>query len=145
MIEVKVPKDLSEYKEKAALGMTLRQLVCFGAVCITSVASYWIFGNVWPVGRGIKGYLSMALSAPWLAAGFIEVNGLPFERHAALVIRRLLTKGARPYIAVLESSEEEEEDARIRIARKQKRRNKSEPERPVEAKAAKAAAKKAKR
>lgn len=128
MIEVKVPKDLSEYKEKAALGMTLRQLICFGAACCVSAAAYWLLGRA-GLGRSLKGYLSMAASAPWLAIGFIEVNSMPFERFAALVLRRLASSGARPYIAKLESSGEEGNERIQKINGIQKRRNRAEPER----------------
>ena len=46
MIEIKIPKEITEYKEKFLFGLTIRQCVCAAAALAICVPLY-IFGKDW--------------------------------------------------------------------------------------------------
>ena len=69
-ISAKVPKDLSGIKTKAALGLTKRQLVCFGGAALTGVPIYVSTKNF----LGVEGamMLMMAVMMPFFFFGVYE-------------------------------------------------------------------------
>ena len=44
MIEIRIPKEIKNYREKLFFGLTLRQCICAGAALLICVPLY-IFGN----------------------------------------------------------------------------------------------------
>lgn len=44
MIEIRIPKEIKNYREKLFFGLTLRQSICAGAALLICVPLY-IFGN----------------------------------------------------------------------------------------------------
>lgn len=94
-IEVRIPKEITEYKEKIILGLSFRQLAA-GAVCIVSAigANYLgscIFNDT--VGK----FLSMIIPAPVFAVGFIKKNGFTMEKYISMVFKHVFRVNRRPY------------------------------------------------
>lgn len=44
MIEIRIPKEIKNYREKLFFGLTLRQCICAGVALLICVPLY-IFGN----------------------------------------------------------------------------------------------------
>ena len=96
-IEVRIPKEIMEYKEKVLFGMSLRQLVCFSSAIVLSVGSYLLLTKVIGLSMDAASYVIIVESMPLLAIGFVKKNGFTFEKYAALLIRHKLGQQIRPY------------------------------------------------
>ncbi|NLD49102.1 MAG: PrgI family protein [Clostridiaceae bacterium] len=99
-IEVRIPKEITEYKEKILFGLSLRQLICFAVAIISGVATYY-FGSML-LGRDMASYLVIVEVIPVFAIGFIRKNGFPFEKYAALMFRHRFGTHKRHYKTKLE-------------------------------------------
>lgn len=86
MIEIKIPKEIKEYKEKFLFGLTIRQFASAAAALAVCVPLY-IFGKE-ALGGDITGWLVMLVAAPILAFGFFRYNGLKFEDFLQLLYRQ---------------------------------------------------------
>lgn len=88
MIEIKVPKEIREYKEKILFGLTIRQLfslIIALAVCIP----LYIFGKD-ALGEDLIGWIVILVAAPIFAFGFAKPNGMNFEHFVVLLLRQQL-------------------------------------------------------
>ena len=78
MIGVRIPKDTREYKEKVALGMSLRQLLSL-IIGVVIVAPIYYFGRKY-VNEEIISWVTVLIAVPIIACGFFSINGMPLER-----------------------------------------------------------------
>ena len=78
MIEIKIPKEITEYKEKFLFGLTIRQCVCAVAALAVCVPLY-IFGKDF-LGDDVVGWLVILIAVPMFAFGFFRYDGMPFEK-----------------------------------------------------------------
>ena len=83
MIEIKIPKEITEYKEKFLFGLTIRQCVCAVAALAVCVPLY-IFGKDF-LGDDVVGWLVILIAVPIFAFGFFRYDGMPFEKFLALL------------------------------------------------------------
>lgn len=97
MIEVRIPKEITEYKEKVIFGLSIRQLIFFTLTIILSLSSYFILTKKLGLSMDSASYVIIIESLPLLAIGFIKINGFPFEKYAVLVIKHKLGTQKRPY------------------------------------------------
>ncbi|MCL2053200.1 MAG: PrgI family protein [Oscillospiraceae bacterium] len=81
-----IPPEITEYKEKFALGMSLRQLISAGA-CVAVIAMIYVFKIATYIPRDIRGYVVLIICAPIVAIGFFTYNGMTFEVIALHFIR----------------------------------------------------------
>ena len=86
MIEIKIPKEITEYKEKFLFGLTIRQCVCAVAALAVCVPLY-IFGKDF-LGDDVVGWLVILIAVPIFAFGFFRYDGMPFEKFLALLYRQ---------------------------------------------------------
>ena len=87
MIEVKIPKDIRQYKPKLILGMTTRQVICgAGALAVIFFVKPFLSKCI-PFEDACM-FLSLLCAAPFLLCGWIPINGLPFEVYFLDVILR---------------------------------------------------------
>ena len=70
MIEIKIPKEITEYKEKFLFGLTIRQCVCAVAALAVCVPLY-IFGKDF-LGDDVVGWLVILIAVPIFAFGFFR-------------------------------------------------------------------------
>lgn len=96
-IEVRIPKEITEYKEKILFGLSLRQLLFFILAIIVCGASYFIMTMALNWNKDMVGYIVMIEVVPLLAFGFVRKNGLPFEKYASMMIRHKTGILKRPY------------------------------------------------
>ena len=76
MIEIKIPKEITEYKEKILFGLTIRQCVCAVAALAVCVPLY-IFGKDF-LGDDVVGWLVIMIAVPIFAFGFFGYDGMPY-------------------------------------------------------------------
>lgn len=96
MAFVPVPKDLAKVKTKAALNMTLRQLICFGAGILLGVPVYLAVRG--SIGNDAAALLMVGLMLPFFAFGIYEKDGQPLEKVLKNYISvSFLRPPVRPY------------------------------------------------
>ena len=86
MIEIKIPKEISEYKGRLMFGLTVRQLLSLAAALAVCVPLY-IFGSDL-IGDDLIGWIIILIAAPILAFGFLKFNGMNFEHIAGIILRQ---------------------------------------------------------
>ena len=96
-IEVRIPKEIKEYKEKVIFGMSIRQLVCFSSAVVLSIGAYLLCTKVFNLTMDEASYAIILISIPIMALGFIKINGFTFEKFAALYIRHITGQQIRKY------------------------------------------------
>jgi hypothetical protein len=84
MIEIRIPKDINEYKEKIFLGLTMRQVLSLVAIVVINVPAYMLLSPV--IGMDGAGWVIMINAVPIGAFGFVKVAGMPIEKFAFLFI-----------------------------------------------------------
>lgn len=80
MIEIRVPKEIKNYKSKLFFGMSVRQCICFGAAVGICVPLY-IFGKK-IIDEEIVSWLVILIASPLMLMGFFTYNGMKFETFA---------------------------------------------------------------
>ena len=86
MIEIKMPKEITEYKEKFLFGLTVRQ--CVSAVAALAICvPLFIFGKDY-LGEDLVGWLVILIAVPIFAFGFFKYEGMPFEQFLLLLYRQ---------------------------------------------------------
>ena len=86
MIEIKIPKEITEYKEKFLFGLTVRQLVS-AVVALAICVPLFIFGKDY-LGEDLVGWIIILVAIPVFAFGFFRYDGMPFEKFLALIYRQ---------------------------------------------------------
>lgn len=96
-IEVKIPKEIRQYKESIFFGLSARQFFCTILAVGIAAGVYLLFGPV--IGRETASWLCIVLAAPAAMAGFFSYNGMNFEQFLWAVIKsEVLYAGERRYI-----------------------------------------------
>lgn len=80
MIEIKIPKEIKDYKSKLFFNLTFRQLLCTGLALGLCVPLY-IFGRKF-INEEIVSWLVILIAAPLIFMGFFKMNGMNFEDFA---------------------------------------------------------------
>ncbi len=86
MIEIKIPKEITDYKEKFMFGLTVRQCVSIAAALCICIPLY-IFGKDF-FGDEIISWLVILIAVPVFGFGFVKYNGMTFERLMAVIYRQ---------------------------------------------------------
>lgn len=105
-IEIKIPKEISEYQESVFFGLSLRQFVCSLLAMATAVGLYILLDHT--VGAEIAGWASILGAAPFAACGFIRYHGMTAEQALCAILRseiftprRLVFRGENVYYTVM--------------------------------------------
>ena len=95
--EVKIPKEIRQYKESIFFGLSARQFFCAVFAVAIAAGVYLLLGPV--VGKETASWLCIVLAAPAAMAGFFTYNGMTFEQFLWAVIKtEFLYAGDRKYI-----------------------------------------------
>lgn len=82
-IEVRVPEEITDYKAKILFGLTGRQIL---GACIGSLIGFGSYYFIKPlVGEDTAMFITMALSSPVFAWGFISPEGYAFEKYLKII------------------------------------------------------------
>ena len=86
MIQIVIPKDIREYKEKVFLGLTFRQAASTVGALAVGIPLHLIGKHY--LNEEILPLLIVLICAPIVACGFVTMNGMTFEKFlAAMVIK----------------------------------------------------------
>ena len=69
-IEVRIPKEITEYKEKIIFGLSIRQLICFTFAITIGVGTYILVTKL--SNADIASYVVIVEVMPIFAIGFIK-------------------------------------------------------------------------
>ena len=86
MIEIKIPKEINEYKEKFLFGLTVRQFVSVAVALVICVPSF-IFGKE-ILGDDLMSWIIILIAVPIFGYGFFNFNGMPFEQFVMVLYRQ---------------------------------------------------------
>ena len=95
MIEIRIPKEIKNYREKLFFGLTLRQCICAGislAICVP----LYIWGHHFLPQEAIS-WIVVFIGAPLLSTGFFRYNDMAFEQFAVEVIHFYASPQKRVY------------------------------------------------
>ena len=79
-MEVRVNKDIQEYKESMFFGLTLRQFFFSALGCVAAVVLYFLFKD--KLGLEITTWICVIGTVPFAAMGFLKYNGMTAEQFA---------------------------------------------------------------
>jgi hypothetical protein len=85
MIEIRIPKEIKNYREKLFFGLTLRQSICTAIALLICVPIY-IFGNRFLPQEAIS-WVVILIAVPLMFTGFFRYNDMAFEQFVYEVIR----------------------------------------------------------
>lgn len=86
MIEIRIPKEITEYKEKFLFGLTVRQFVSAVAALAICIPVF-IFGKEF-LGDDVTGWLIILIAIPIFAFGFFRYDGMHFEKFLVMIYRQ---------------------------------------------------------
>lgn len=95
MIEIRIPKEIKNYREKLFFGLTLRQSICAGVALLICVPLY-IFGNKF-IPQEALSWLVILIAASLMLAVFFRYNDMTFEQFAVEFIYHNFTPQKRVY------------------------------------------------
>lgn len=95
LIEIRIPKEIKNYREKLFFGLTLRQCLCAGAALLICVPLY-IFGNrILP--QEAVSWVVILVAVPLMLVGFFRYNDMMFEQFAVEFMFHNFTPQKRIY------------------------------------------------
>lgn len=77
-MEIKIPKDIRQYRESVFFGLSIRQIVCSGIALVSAVGGY--FGLRGVLGQETVSWVCVLCAAPFAVAAFFSFNGLNLEQ-----------------------------------------------------------------
>ncbi|OQO88252.1 hypothetical protein BH739_04650 [Enterococcus casseliflavus] len=111
-IEVRVFKEIRQYKEKLFFGLNARQLlfggIAGGIAVGIGVVNYFFL----KVSIDAISWVILLLTIPFLALGWVERMGLPFERWIFLLIEYHFKVQQRPFLTELIKGEKQDAKAK---------------------------------
>lgn len=95
-MEIKVNKEIKNYKESIFFGLSFRQFLCSALALGAAVGVYFALSNV--LDKETVSWLCIVCAAPIAVTGFFQYNGLNFEKFVWTVIKsEFLLSGVRLY------------------------------------------------
>lgn len=127
-IEVKIPKEIREYRESIFFGLSARQFTCSLLALSAAVGFYFVFDPL--VGTESVGWICILGAAPFAACGFFTYHGMTAEqtlwawfKSQVLTPRRLVFRSDSLYYQALQPAIEQGK----KPPRKNKKRSGNKP------------------
>lgn len=96
MAYVQVPKDLTKVKQKVALNLTKRQLVCFSLAGVVGVPFYLLTKGI--LGSTLSASIMVVILLPFFLFAMYEKDGRPLEKVLFDIYKqKFLRPGIRTY------------------------------------------------
>ena len=110
-MEIKIPKEIRQYKESIFFGLSARQFICSLLAVAIAAGAYLGLGSV--IGKETASWLCIVLAAPAALAGFFSYNSMTFEQFLWAVIKsEILCAGERKFVtSAYEAVSRKERDA----------------------------------
>ena len=77
-MEIKINKEIRNYKETIFFGLSLRQFICSVLAVGTAVALYFCLHGI--LGQETVSWVCIVGAAPIAVAGFFQYNGMTLEK-----------------------------------------------------------------
>ena len=103
MIEVRVPEEIEDYKEKIIMGLSIRQLISVGIALLCGVPTFLILNKF--INGDVATYATMLVVVPAFCVGFFKKDGYNFETFLKVRLYAFLSKPQRGYATNPEESE----------------------------------------
>lgn len=98
IIEIKIPKEIRQYKESIFFGLSARQFFCSLAAVLVATVIYLVLGKA--IGKDTASWLCIIMAAPLAIAGFFNYNGMNMEQFIwAFIKSEFLLSAPRKYIS----------------------------------------------
>lgn len=94
-IEVKIPKDIKEYKEKIIAGMSMKQLLSVSIAITLNIVLSVVLIKILGLSMDIASWFMIILSIPIVSFGWFKKNGLSFEVFLKYFLRYHFSPGKR--------------------------------------------------
>lgn len=94
-IDVRIPKEITEYQEKILFGMSIRQLICAFVAVVVGGGTYMLLQE--PIGPDNASTVLMFEVLPIFAFGFIKPKGFKTEQYLKILIKHRFTPQKRIY------------------------------------------------
>ena len=111
-IEVKIPKEIREYRESIFFGLSARQFACSLLALGAAVGLYFLFDPL--VGTESVGWICILGAAPFAVCGFFTYHGMTAEqtlwawfKSQILMPRRLVFRSDSLYYQALQPAMEQ--------------------------------------
>lgn len=78
-MEIKINKEIRQYKENIFFGLSMRQFICSLLACGVAVGIYFIFKPIFK-NTGTVSWLCIAGAVPFVLLGFLKYNGMTAEK-----------------------------------------------------------------
>lgn len=96
MINIRIPTEIRNYKERLILGLTIRQFFSTALAVMLCVPLYFYGKKYLP--EDVVAWGVILIAAPLAAIGFVKLNGLPFEKIAVAIARWFMAPSKRKYV-----------------------------------------------
>ena len=94
MIQKKMSGDITKMESKILFGYTPRQVVCSIVAFVVALLINKIFGFI---EFETRCFIITLVAAPFLACGWIKIQGLPFEKHMWILFKYSFSQRERVY------------------------------------------------
>lgn len=95
MITIKMSKDIKKQKSKMFWGLTGRQMIFTALAIFIAIVVNCFMDNL---NDTVKAILLITTSIPFLLCGWVQLNGLNFEKFAIIWIRNNFNNKERVFI-----------------------------------------------
>jgi len=96
MAFVPIPKDLTRVKTKFALGLTKRQIVCFGGAAAIGLPLFFLTKDY--ISTSAASLLMVLVMLPFFLLAMYEKHGQPLEKVAGNILQTIFVRPKiRPY------------------------------------------------
>jgi hypothetical protein len=85
MIEIKIPKEIRDYKEVIFFGLNLRQIISLAIAFAVNIPLY--VNTKKYIGDELASWFVMFTGVPVFLIGFIKFDGMPFEKYFQIMLR----------------------------------------------------------
>ena len=109
-MEIKINKEIRNYKETIFFGLTMRQFICALLSVATAVVLYFCLRGI--LGKETVSWVCIVGAAPVAVAGFFQYNGMNFEqflwawfKSTILLAGKRVWKSENYHVMLLEEEE----------------------------------------
>lgn len=86
-LETRIPKEITEYREKIVFGLSGRQLISVAAALAVVGATGFLLWYVLGINFSIVEYILILEAMPIVAFGFVRKDGMPLENYLLILFR----------------------------------------------------------
>ena len=112
-MEIKINREVRNYKESIFFGLSLRQFISVLISCGFAILTYFTFRD--KLGLEITSWICIAIALPFILIGFVKFNGMNFEDAIVafiyskfLIPKKLYFKADNIYVSLTEEYRNEE-------------------------------------